>query len=83
MRCRILGLVARRRGRIVEYDGNDQPLRIAGASKNVNATREFESESRTALEVVKSMSEAVAVLDLDFQFVSVNPAFSRITGDKL
>ena len=68
------------RGRVVEYDINDNPLRIAGASKNVNATREFESESRTALEVVKSMSEAVAVLDLDFQFVSINPAFSRISG---
>lgn len=68
------------RGRVVEYDINNNPLRIAGASKNVNATREFESESRIALEVVKSMNEAVAVLDLNFHFVSINPAFSRITG---
>jgi len=40
----------------------------------------MELEGRIALEVVKSMSEAVAVLDLDFCFISINPAFSRITG---
>src|SRR3546814_9276910 len=33
-----------------------------------------------ASEVLRSMGEAVAVIDLDFIFVSVNPAFSRITG---
>ncbi len=26
------------------------------------------------------MSEAVAVIDLEFRFISVNPSFSRITG---
>lgn len=68
------------RGRVVEYDAHSHPLRIAGASKNVSTVREFERESRIALEVVKSMNEAVAVLDLSFHFVSINPAFSRITG---
>jgi diguanylate cyclase (GGDEF)-like protein/PAS domain S-box-containing protein len=68
------------RGRVVEYDMHNNPLRIAGASRNVSSAREFESESRIALEVVKSMNEAVAVVDLDFNFISVNPAFSRITG---
>ena len=68
------------RGRVVERDANNNPLRIAGASKDVSANREFENESRIALEVVKSMSEAVAVVDLEFHFVSINPAFSRITG---
>ncbi len=68
------------RGRVVEYDSNDNPLRIAAASKNISAKRESESESRVALAVVKSMNEAVAVVDLDFRFVSINPAFSRITG---
>ncbi|HWR96372.1 MAG TPA: EAL domain-containing protein, partial [Arenimonas sp.] len=68
------------RGRVVEYDMHNNPLRIAGASRNVSAAREFESESRIALEVVRSMNEAVAVVDLDFNFISVNPAFSRMTG---
>lgn len=66
------------RGRIVERDKNNNPLRIAGASKNFNPALEL--EGRIALEVVKCMSEAVAVLDLDFCFISINPAFSKITG---
>ncbi|HWS41296.1 MAG TPA: EAL domain-containing protein, partial [Arenimonas sp.] len=68
------------RGRVVERDEQNNPLRIAGASKNISASHEFEVEGRIALEVVKSMSEAVAVLDLNFCFISINPAFSRITG---
>jgi diguanylate cyclase (GGDEF)-like protein/PAS domain S-box-containing protein len=65
-------------GRIVERDKNNNPLRIAGASKNFNPA--IELEGRIALEVVKCMSEAVAVLDLNFCFISINPAFSKITG---
>jgi len=42
--------------------------------------RRAERERRVALEVLRSMSEAVAVIDLDFCFISVNPSFSRITG---
>ena len=68
------------RGRVVEYDANNNPLRIAAASKNISAKRDFESDSRIALAVVKSMNEAVGVVDLDFHFISINPAFSRITG---
>jgi diguanylate cyclase (GGDEF)-like protein/PAS domain S-box-containing protein len=37
-------------------------------------------ERRIASEVLRSMSEAVCVLDRGFDFVSVNPAFSRMTG---
>ena len=37
-------------------------------------------ERRIASEVLRSMSEAVCVLDRRFDFVSVNPAFERMTG---
>ncbi|MFM6987472.1 MAG: putative bifunctional diguanylate cyclase/phosphodiesterase [Arenimonas sp.] len=68
------------RGRVVEHDGLGNPLRLAGVCRDVAASREADDDSRIAREVVRSMAEAVAVLDLDFQFVSVNPAFSKITG---
>jgi len=68
------------RGRIVDRDSQGNPLRIAGASRNIDSERQFESDSRIALAVVKSMAEAVAVVDLQFRFVSINPAFSKITG---
>jgi diguanylate cyclase (GGDEF)-like protein/PAS domain S-box-containing protein len=39
-----------------------------------------ERERQIASEVLRSMNEAVTVLDRDFNFISVNPAFTRITG---
>jgi diguanylate cyclase (GGDEF)-like protein/PAS domain S-box-containing protein len=70
----------RSRGKVVERDSNGSPLRMAGTARDVTAIRRAERERRVALEVLRSMSEAVAVIELDFCFISVNPSFSRITG---
>jgi diguanylate cyclase (GGDEF)-like protein/PAS domain S-box-containing protein len=70
----------RSRGKVVERDSACNPLRIAGTARDITQSRQAEGERRIALEVLRSMGEAVAVIDLDYQFVSVNPAFSRITG---
>ena len=70
----------RARGRVVERDGSGAVLRIAGTALNVTGTREAERERRIAAEVLRSMSEAVAVVDGEFRYVSVNPAFLRMTG---
>ncbi len=68
------------RGKIVERDEAGQPLRIAGTARDITRTREAERDRRIAEEVIRSMSEAVTVTDLDFRFTSINPAFTRITG---
>ena len=70
----------RARGKVVERDADFNPLRVAGTARDVTANRHAERERRIASEVLHSMNEAVAVIDLNFRFVSVNPAFSRITG---
>jgi PAS domain S-box-containing protein len=70
----------RSRGKIVERDERGEPVRIAGTARDISEVLEVEGERRTAREVIRSMSEAVTVTDLDFCFVSVNPAFTRITG---
>ncbi|TNJ35572.1 EAL domain-containing protein [Arenimonas terrae] len=70
----------RSRGKVVERDAAGSPLRMAGTARDITVIRRAERERRVALEVLRSMSEAVAVIDLDFRFISVNPAFSRITG---
>ncbi|MFY2763284.1 putative bifunctional diguanylate cyclase/phosphodiesterase [Arenimonas sp. MALMAid1274] len=70
----------RSRGKVVERDTSGSPLRMAGTARDITVIRRAERERRVALEVLRSMSEAVAVIDLDFRFISVNPAFSRITG---
>ena len=53
---------------------------MAGTARDITLSCLAERERRVALEVLRSMSEAVAVIDLDFRFISVNPAFSGITG---
>ncbi|MBB5207975.1 EAL domain-containing protein [Chiayiivirga flava] len=70
----------RSRGKVVERDAQNNPLRIAGTAHDISASRRAERERRIASEVLRSMSEAVAVTSLDFRFVSVNASFSRITG---
>src|SRR5690606_36267569 len=70
----------RSRGKVVARDEAGNPLRIAGTARDISASRRAERERRIASEVLKSMGEAVAVADLEFRFVSVNPAFSRMTG---
>jgi diguanylate cyclase (GGDEF)-like protein/PAS domain S-box-containing protein len=68
------------RGRVVDRDANGRALRIAGTARDVTTTRNAERERRIASEVLRSMAEAVCVFDRDFSFVSVNPAFTRMTG---
>ncbi|CAN4278094.1 EAL domain-containing protein [Pseudoxanthomonas sp. LjRoot125] len=70
----------RARGRVVERDAEGQPVRIAGTARDITASRNAEYEHRIAGEVMRSMNEAVAVLDWAHQFITINPAFTRITG---
>ncbi|MGA9335517.1 MAG: EAL domain-containing protein [Rudaea sp.] len=68
------------RGKVVELDENGKALRVCGTARNITAARTAERERRIATEVIDSMSEAVAVTNLDFCFVSVNRAFTRMFG---
>jgi diguanylate cyclase (GGDEF)-like protein/PAS domain S-box-containing protein len=70
----------RARGRVVERGPDGRAMRVAGTARDITASRSAERERRIASEVLRSMAEAVAVFDRDFNFVSVNPAFSRMTG---
>ena len=67
------------RGKIVERDIEGQPLRICGTARDVTASRLAERERRIAAEVIRNMTEAVSVTDLDYHFTSVNLAFTRMT----
>jgi diguanylate cyclase (GGDEF)-like protein/PAS domain S-box-containing protein len=73
-------LWVRARGRVVETGPDGRARRIAGTARDVTRIRQAERERRIAIAVLHSMNEAVAVLDRDFNFVSINPAFTRTTG---
>ncbi|WP_374249055.1 putative bifunctional diguanylate cyclase/phosphodiesterase [Thermomonas sp.] len=68
------------RGRAVGHDANGRVTRIAGTARNIDALRELESQRQIAGEVLRNMAESVVVLDADFHFVAVNPAFSQMSG---
>ncbi len=68
------------RAKIVERDDDDQPVRMCGTARNVTAERAAEQDRRVAQEIIRSMAEAVSVSDLEFHFLTVNPAFTRVTG---
>ncbi len=70
----------RARGRVVERDADGRPVRIAGTARDITLSRNAEYEHRIAGEVMRSMAEAVAVLDWAHHFITINPAFTRITG---
>lgn len=70
----------RARGRAAERGEDGRYRRITGTARDVTQVRQAERERRIASEVLRSMNEAVAVMDRNFDFVSVNPAFTRITG---
>ncbi len=70
----------RARGRAVERDAGGRVLRMAGTALNITNERNVERERQIASAVLRNMNEAVTVLDRDFRFVSVNPAFTRISG---
>ena len=71
---------AHARGKVVERDEGGEPLRICGTLRDITASRAAERERRISAEVIDSMTEAVCVTDLEFRFVSVNRAFTHMTG---
>lgn len=73
-------LWVRARGRVVEIGADGRARRVAGTARDITRIRQAERERRIAIAVLHSMNEAVAVLDRDFNFVSINPAFTRTTG---
>jgi diguanylate cyclase (GGDEF)-like protein/PAS domain S-box-containing protein len=68
------------RGKVVETDDKQQPVRMTGTHKNITERRLAENELRLSSQVLQSMNEAVVVGELNYRIISVNPAFTSITG---
>lgn len=68
------------RGKVAEREASGQPRRVAGTVRNIEAQRRQQHDARVASEVIRNMTEAVAVLDQDLCFRQVNPAFEAASG---
>ena len=70
----------RARGRVIRRDDQGNALQIAGTFRDVSEQRRRDRDRLIAAEVIRSMGEVVCVTDLEFRFVSINAAFTRVIG---
>ena len=68
------------RGMVVARDAQGHPLRLIGTHADFTQRHEREEALRLASTVILTVDEAVMVCDLEEKIVSVNPAFTVITG---
>ena len=68
------------RGRAVERDPQGRVLRMLGTRRDVSARKQLEQQRQLAATVFEAASEGIVILDPDYRLMSVNQAFSQVTG---
>ena len=63
-----------------ETDSLGRPFRLQGMIQDVTERHRLEEREKLAATVFESSSEGVLITDIDGRIVTVNPAFSTITG---
>lgn len=65
---------------VAERDAAGRVVSVLGVGRDISAQKRIEEELRLAASVFHSSAEGVLVTDADATILSVNPAFSEITG---
>ncbi len=68
------------RGRIVNWTAQRRPLRMAGTCQDITRHKQAEEQLKLAASVFTHASEGILITDANVRIVSVNRAFTRITG---
>ena len=69
------------RGKVVERDHNQQPVRMTGTLKNINHLKEAEEQLNLFKRSIENISEGVFITNTQFKFISVNNAYCSYTGE--
>lgn len=67
-------------GRAVERDSSNLALRMIGTRRDITARRQQHDQERLAATVFEATSDGIFILDPQHQVLTVNQAFSVITG---
>ncbi|WP_369600000.1 EAL domain-containing protein [Hahella sp. SMD15-11] len=67
-------------GKVVSRDEHGRATRMIGTRRDVTRDHEMDEQLRLAKTVFDFTAEGIFALDADFRFLTVNPAFTRITG---
>lgn len=63
-----------------EYATDGTPLRVIGTSQDVTSEQEMMSQMLLLASAVQYSGEAILITDAENRIVTVNPAFTRLTG---
>ncbi|RDV25277.1 EAL domain-containing protein [Alteromonas aestuariivivens] len=69
------------RGKVVQRDHNNQPIRMTGTLKNIHHLKQAEEQLNLFKRSIENISEGVFIADTNFKFISVNNAYCRYTGE--
>ncbi|WP_448210886.1 EAL domain-containing protein [Colwellia sp. MEBiC06753] len=69
------------RGKIVERDDKDQPIRMTGTLKDISHIKKAEERLKLFAKCIENISDAVVIYDRQFNIIDVNKSFVRITGN--
>ncbi|MDX5371839.1 MAG: EAL domain-containing protein [Pseudomonadaceae bacterium] len=68
------------RGRAVERDAQGRVLRMLGTRRDITERKRLDEEQCLAATVFEACGEGIVILDADYLLLSVNQAFSDVTG---
>lgn len=63
-----------------EYADDGQALRVIGTSQDVTDQQEMEARMQLLASAVQYSGEAILITDVENNIITVNPAFTRLTG---
>lgn len=63
-----------------EYGQDGEPLRVIGTSQDISLQHETESRMRLLASAFQHSGEAILITDVNNNIITVNPAFTRLTG---
>ncbi|MFC3201306.1 EAL domain-containing protein [Alteromonas oceani] len=69
------------RGKVVQRDHNNEPIRMTGTLKDIQHLKDAEEQLNLFKRSIENISEGVFITDTKFRFISVNNAYCTYTGE--